>query len=269
MTACARTAPFHGHNLSDAWAKAFLKCFDSSGNDITLGIVSFDVNTSQEWRLENNDIREALDNQLGVCPDSTNPSNVETVAGTIFPESIWRRCDGDRQKLFAEYDKIWPSIKKCTVNRYGNYFRRLTAFGRPDDKSKVRQLEKIISYWNGGGRRHSALQAALFDPHQDHRPGPYLGFPCLQQLVFHPKGNNGSEGLEVVAFYANQILLQKAYGNYLGLYRLGEFMAGEMGLELSGVTCVASHLTLAKSGTTKGQLMPLVKILRRELSDEQ
>jgi hypothetical protein len=236
---------------------------------LTPGIVSFDVNTADESCLENETIRQALENQLGVCADSANPSKIETVAGTIFPEYIWKRCGGDRQKLFDEYDKIWPYLEKCTANRLGNYFRRLTAFGKPEDDHKVRQLEKIISFWNDGGRRHSALQASLFDPHQDHRAVPYLGFPCLQQVVFHTKGSNGSEGLEVVAFYANQILLEKAYGNYLGLYRLGKFMAGEMNLTLTGVTCIATHLTLGKSGTTKKELTPLIEILKRESSDEQ
>ena len=95
-----------------------------------------------------------------------------------------------------------------------------------------------------------------------------MGFPCLQQVVFHTKGSNGSDGLEVVAFYANQLLFEKAYGNYLGLYRLGKFMAGEMGLRLTGVTCIASHLKISNSGTTKGELSPLAEVLKRETSDE-
>ena len=90
--------------------------------------------------------------------------------------------------------------------------------------------------------------------------------------MFHTKGSNGLNGLEVMAFYANQILLEKAYGNYLGLYRLGQFMAGEMGLKLTGVTCIASHLTLfkkSKNGTTKKKLSPFVEILKREILNEQ
>jgi thymidylate synthase len=163
---------------------------------------------------------------------------------------------------------LWPAIKKCKNNRWGTYFRRLTAYGKPGNEDKVDQLEKILSTWDKGIRRHSAFQASVFDPYQDHRSTPYLGFPCLQQVVFHTNGSNGSEGLEVMAFYANQILLEKAYGNYLGLYRLGQFMAGEMGLKLIGITCIASHLTLGKSGTTKRELSPLVEILKRETVNE-
>lgn len=264
----SRTAPIHGHNLSDAWAKAFLSSFNSSGGELAPGIVSFDVDTGDNWELEIDSIRQALDDQLDIRKDSANTSNMETVAGTIFPETIWKRCGGDRKILFAEYEKMWPFIMKCKSNKWGTYFRRLTAFGKANEKVTVCQLEKIISFWNDGGRRRSALQAALFDPYQDFRNGPFLGFPCLQQLIFHPKGSNGSDGLEVMALYANQLLFEKAYGNYRGLYRLGKFMAGEMGLKLTGVTCMASHLTLCKSGTSKGDLMPLIEVLRREVADE-
>lgn len=270
MPACARANPLHGNNLSDAWAKAFVDCYDSSGNSIAPGIISFDVENTGDWELENSNIRDALEHQLGIQPGVTNPSNIETVAGTIFPEAIWRRCGQDRNKLFAEYRKLWPAISKCKTNKLGTYFRRLTAYGLPEieEDSKVNQLDEILSAWDKGIRRHSALQASVFDPYQDHRATPYLGFPCLQQVVFHTKGSNGSDGLEVVAFYANQILLEKAYGNYLGLYRLGKFMAGEMGLNLTGVTCIASHLTLAKSGTTKTELKPLIETLKQEVTHD-
>lgn len=269
MITDARIEPIHGRNLSDAWAQAFLKCHNATGSEISPSIVSFDVRDGEKWALENKEIRQAIDRQLKICSDKSNPCDVETVAGTIFPESIWKRCNGNRTTLFTEYEKMWPLVCKCVNNKRGTYFRRLMAFGDPKSKSKVCQLENIISFWNEGGRRRSALQASLFDPHQDFRDGPYLQFPCLQQLIFHPKGSNGSGGLEVMALYANQILLEKAYGNYLGLYRLGTFMAGEMGLNLTRVSCVASHLTLCKSGTTKKDLSPLVEILNRETVNEQ
>ena len=35
----------------------------------------------------------------------------------------------------------------------------------------------------------------------------------------------------MTGFYATQYVVERAYGNYLGLCRLGEFMAHEMGLK--------------------------------------
>jgi hypothetical protein len=153
---------------------------------------------------------------------------------------------------------MWPYVSKCRQNRHGTYFRRLSSFG-------TNQLKAVIETWHSGTHRHSALQSAIFDPAKDHSKARQLGFPCLQQVVFHPKGINGSEGMTVVAFYANQLLVEKAYGNYLGLYRLGKFMAGEMGLRLKGVTCIASNLSLGKHG--KKECQHLLSEIKRVLSD--
>ncbi len=267
MTTINTIIPIHGKNISEAWAYALVRCMDAGGRILAPGIVSFDVmDEDDSWKLETNEIRQALDKQLLACGIvSANQSNVETVAGTIFPESIWKRCCGDREKLFKEYEKMWPLISKCkrAANLRGTYFRRLTAFG----EKGTNQLKKIIDTWNKGIHRESALQAGIFDPIQDHREVRILGFPCLQQVVFHPIGTNGSEGMTVVAFYANQLLLEKAYGNYLGLYRLGKFMAHEMGMQLRGVTCIASKLSLSFKHDRKSRCLPLVKIIKRELPD--
>jgi len=259
-----------GRNLSEAWAKAFLACHSARGATIAPAVVSFGVREGDpNWTLELPDVREALDRQLDAFDvRSVGQSNIETVAGTIYPESIWRRCAGDRQELYRRYEAIWPRIKKCPANRYGVYFRRLTAFGQ--GKEKVNQLEKILDAWSVGCHRHSALHAAIFDPFQDHSASRQRGFPCLQQVAFHPHGGNGRDGLSVVAFYATQLLLEKAYGNYLGLYRLGKFMAGELDLRLVRVVCVASDLRRAdqKEGRGKERYQALAEALEGILSNE-
>ncbi|CAB1059154.1 hypothetical protein D1BOALGB6SA_3912 [Olavius sp. associated proteobacterium Delta 1] len=258
--------PITGQNLSEAWARSFLLSYNASSGIIAPGIVSFPVDENNpEWNLETPGIRDALEDQLdefGIC--SANQSNIETVAGTIFPESIWKRCRGDREALRETYLKMWPQIKKCKDNRWGTYFKRLISFS---DKG-INQLGAILNEWTRSNKkcRRSALQAGIFDPCRDHRPGPYLGFPCLQQVVFHPIGPKGRSGMKVVALYANQLLIEKAYGNYLGLYRLGKFMAGEMGITLKRITCIATNLKRSEN-RRKGDLAGLVSRLRKELPD--
>ena len=58
----------------------------------------------------------------------------------------------------------------------------------------------------------------------------------MQQVAFLPEGKNG---LRISALYPMHYLWGRAYGNYLGLINLGRFMAFEMGLELTGLTCIA------------------------------
>lgn len=261
--------PVHGRNLSTAWAKAFVKCWNAPGNVLAPETVCFDVDEENRfWELETLSVRCSLEKELsafGIC--SANQSNIETVAGTIFPESIWKRCHGDREMLFREYDKMWSQIQKCGRNRRGTYFRRLTAYGKPGDAKNVNQLKEILNKWESGNRCHSAMQAGIFDPYQDHIKSRIPGFPCLQQVFFHAHGANGVDGITVVAVYANQLLLDKAYGNYLGLFRLGRFMAGEMKLKLRGITCFASNLKLSDRSGKKRDCRHLCKALEKELAD--
>ena len=45
--------------------------------------------------------------------------------------------------------------------------------------------------------------------------------------------------LSLNAFYATQQLFVKAYGNWLGLCRLGTFVAGQTGLRFAELNCFA------------------------------
>ena len=61
----------------------------------------------------------------------------------------------------------------------------------------------------------------------------------MQQVAFTPLSNNE---LSITGYYATQYQFEKAYGNYLGLYNLGRFMAKQLGMELTQVVCMASVL---------------------------
>lgn len=174
--------PITGQNLSEAWARAFILSYESSDAALSTGIVSFPVNENDpEWKLETPEIRDALEDQLNRSDIlSANQSNIETVAGTIFPDSIWVRCCGDREKLFEKYDKMWPQIKKCKANRLGTYFRRLTSFS---DK-KINQLKKVLKAWDKNIHRRSALQAGIFDPCQDHRAKEFRLACCEDHEIY-------------------------------------------------------------------------------------
>jgi len=236
----------YGDNIPLAWAKAFLQCLETPEKVLHSAVVRIKVSDDSESN-DTQEIRKIVDTKLrSLLKQSRVQSIVETVAGTIFPESIWQLAKGDRHRFYEEYEKTLPFIRRKLVNRRGTYFQRMVAFPCNDDTT-INQLEFIINTWNKGNHRHSALQAGIFDPRNDHSDSRRLGFPCLQQVVFYPNGSNGKEGLSVVAFYATQTLAEKAYGNYLGLYRLGLFMAKEMRLQLKEVVCVAAALKLSDS----------------------
>lgn len=232
-------------NLSIAWAKAFLRVFDAGEiATLTVAIQGF----AEGKPMEVMPIREHLDDALGA---DRKKLSCHQVANTIFPISLWNP-QVDRQRLYERYLRIMPRVLRDSRNRYGVYFQRMIAYDHNEVyEGGMNQLEHIIQTWHGGNRRRSAFQAAIFDPRRDHSNQPLRGFPCLQQVAF---AQQGSDGLSVTGFYATQHIFERAYGNYLGLCRLGRFMAHEMGRQLTQVTCVASP---AKRDKTKRSLREL------------
>jgi len=228
-------------NLSEAWARAFLRVAQTKKRELGPLVVTVDTVFGVQERA---DIRGLLCAHLARC----NETPIDTVANTIFPMSLWNRSSS-RHVLFGRFDTIWPKMKKNLANRNGTYFRRFTAFG----EGKFNQIEHVLATWSQGNHRRSALQLAVFDPLIDHTHQRQRGFPCLHQVAVVP----GSDGLlTLTAFYATQTLFEKAYGNYLGVARLGQFIAQELGMVLAGITCVASLAMLTQSeGVNKNRIL--------------
>ncbi|MCC3496466.1 MAG: thymidylate synthase [Microcoleus sp. PH2017_15_JOR_U_A] len=216
-------------NLSHAWSRAFLHIIDHSGKEVSPLLITL-TGFTNGMPNEDQAIRDALDN----CLKINNEQSVHTVANTIFPASYWQRSNHNRNKLFDTYLDNLPRIQALEPhkNNRGIYFERLIAYGSGPNNGN--QLEYIISqYKSRSGVRRSMFQASIFDPARDHVHDPRLGFPCLQHVSFIPQ----KKSLILNAFYATQQLFNKAYGNYLGLCRLGDFMAHEMGISFERMNC--------------------------------
>jgi hypothetical protein len=120
-------------------------------------------------------------------------------------------------------------------NGRGLYFARMIGYSvNPKTGAKEKylgdhldyepnQLEFIINACKPGAQR-MALQASIYDPVRDQTEARQH-FPCLQHVTFVPDFARGT--LAVNAFYALQLLYVKAYGNWLGLMRLGAFVASQ------------------------------------------
>ena len=239
-------------NLSVAWGKAFLEVFEA--NEVSpLLVVIKDIDGGDPLELPS--MREALDHAL----EAEGKGLCHAVANTIFPNGMWNPEAG-REEFFERYLRILPRLRKYSGNRNGLYFERLISFGQKNGHgNEVNQLEHVIQTWNTGNHRRTALQASLFDPFKDHTHRRRLGFPCLQHVSF---ARSGKDGLAVTGVYVTQFMFERAYGNYLGLCRLGQFMAHEMGLKLDRMICIA---TPAKRDGSKSKLGPLARSIRASL----
>lgn len=218
---------FESTDLSEVWCQILDHVTNHSGYEIAPLVLSL------------TDFKESLELRGKLNQDLRNGKfdSVETVSETIFPDSIYKTVNYNRDDFYKVYiNDVLPRIKKIdNANARGTYFERLIAYQDSVKKENINQLEIIInSLLDINNKRRSKLQGSIFDPSKDHLKGPYQKFPCLQHVTFY-KSENG--GLILNSFYAIQYLYQRAYGNWLGLINLGKFVAKEANLEFERFNC--------------------------------
>ena len=218
-------------SISEAWLTSVALAANSPRHEVTN--LSVTINgLEHQGPQESPQVRGLLDGMLF----AKNKGSVNTVASTIFPASLWNP-QRPKEVLFERYLRAFPKIRKHRANRRGTYFERMINYPASNGES-FNQLKHVIETYGGGNHRRSALQASVIVPWRDLNNARQLGFPCMQQVSFLPTSANKS--LHVVGFYPHQYLFQRAYGNYLGLIRLGKFVAHEMHLTLTAMTCVST-----------------------------
>lgn len=247
-------------DLSLAWGQVLLQLMSPGVSEIsplTLSIHGFsDAGVVQET----SSIRFKLE-QLLINKQVT--IDIENVAFTIFPEEYWQLSNGDRREFFSLYRKAFIRIQDWNAkhNARGSYFQRLVDY-EGEDKG-YNQLAWILDEFDRSpSQRVSQFQATTFDPRRDQTRSAQLEFPCLQQISFIPMRDGM---LSMTAYYATQQIFRKGYGNYLGLCRLGAFMAGQMGLKLGRVTIFVGVAKM-DVGKTDPSLVEFAEHLRSIIS---
>lgn len=174
-------------------------------------------------------------------------NRLQTVANTIFPESLYRRYGA--KGVFQIYPaKVYPVLKKD--NRWGTYVHRMVR--RENSAGKVvNPLEKVIAALRteSGGRnsKRSRYELGMTEPFTDISIAdptlPFanqaIGGPCLSHLSF--KLDPASGQVRLIAFYRSHYYVERALGNLVGLARLLSFVANEVELEPGPLTCISSY----------------------------
>jgi len=252
-------------DLAAAWAKAYLHMRSVRNREIAPFAVSIH---SESGIVLPDTLEHPMVRALDAClkHDGEDYQPIEMVAFTLFPDRLWKLCGGDRQEFYREALRNLRTFAtwEPTKNRYGMYYGRLFGFGvnhktgrslgykaaKAMEEAGGNQVEHVIrqlkkSVQRGRTVARMQLQAATFDPLRDLTTSGQPSFPCLQHIAFNPDIENGN--LELTVFYATQQLYVKAYGNWLGLCRLGAFIAGQSGLKLTRFTCFANVQKMDKS----------------------
>jgi thymidylate synthase len=186
---------------------------------------------------ENPAIRTALDIALSSIKKKYP---VDITSLTIFPYKAWNRLGRPGCQQFSNrcVKHLLPRLRaRDRRNQYGTYFERMMAYSgtRTAGPRTVNQLQHVIELLKKPRRpRESALQISCFDPAKDHTGQPVRGFPCLQQIGI---ALDNDRRFSLNAFYPTQFIFDRAYGNYLGLCQLADFISHETNLTFSHLNC--------------------------------
>jgi thymidylate synthase len=196
-------------------------------------------------RMQADELMEAIGKQ-----------SIDTVRNTIFPYE-WAQDIPDPAELCDDYLKHYEDLKDLGSPR-GTYFGRMIAHPR-SDATVGNQLLKTIEKLNAarsGQRWTSRYEISIYSEYKD--AGITRSFPCMSHLAFHVEG----EELHCLATYRNHDLIDRSYGNWLGLAQLQGYLATTTGFVPGELAVAAGHAFVDLFGTQLARLREMHEAVR-------
>jgi hypothetical protein len=255
-------------NISEGWLAGLEALISANGHLVNL-VVTISNPLDEDVKIRG-PLDAFLDERRGW---KVQPSveRVSTVANTIFPQALYRSELGSKARRHLYEMTLMAKPVSRRRNRSGTYFERMVAW--PGPNGFVNQLDQAITRLKRdkkkGRRRGNIYEIGVSTPDGDDRFEPIdipvysagldnrtRGFPCLSHISL----TLFSGALHMTAVYRNHEFIRRAYGNYLGLGRLLNFLAAESGWVVGELTCVSSHAT-AEFGSSRGFGKTVIKKL--------
>lgn len=213
--------------------------------------------------LELHDMRGLLDKVLA----NAGSQSVDTVAQTIFPSALYSppafswhpdlapeavaELDTAADSLYDTYAELLPLLKTVHANKSGTYFSRMTTWPGKE-AGGTNQLRLRIAGLRrealNGRRTNNTLDIDVAaDGLETDVRGVQVyaptdkrtrGFPCLTHIDLTLLDGQ----LHATAVYRHQYLMEKAYGNLVGLGAVLQFLCQQGGCQLGELVV---HATLA------------------------
>lgn len=234
-------------SVSEAWHSAAAEARKVRHHKIYHLIVNIRNPTSEQA-----DVRRKVDELLAEC----DLQAVETVANTIMPAQL-ARLYTDHADLVERYRALYERLMRFPKNSWGTYFGRLVAYPvghdrRPPPVDQIGPIIKALTRERKVAAEYETAITVAGEASQDnhaeadaliHHPtrGAHgRGGPCLSYVSFQ----RDDRRVHATAHYRSQYLIERAYGNYLGLGRLLEHVATQAGLDVGRLTVVSGYAQL-------------------------
>jgi hypothetical protein len=241
----------HGATVSEAWLNA-VQVVDAAPERRLFHLVTrINDPVTEEPR-----IRAAADTLLR----DLDLAPIDTVANTIFPAQLAVTSAGPGE-LAQRYRRLYPTLRRLhKSNRKGTYFGRIVAHPATDgERDQLADLiERLNTELRTPGPKSARYEMNISGPGELAPPaevcpaaeltdgGPVhvyaagkdtspMGFPCLSFCSFQLDGDT----LHMIAQYRYQYLIERGYGNYLGLGQLLGYVCAIVGLRPGQLMIIA------------------------------
>lgn len=185
------------------------------------------------------------------------------VAYTIFPFKLYKPGTTTRDRLYRGYWLYFKETRRMQHAAWGTYFERMIRY--PTTSGNIDQLGIIIDNINNRNVNYRASHVLIIpEPNKD--INRIMGAPCLNYLTVQVENTDrdGQKTISLLAVYRNHDFRGRAYGNYLGLCKLLQYIATETHSNLGSITCVSSHANVPND---KRELLKIATLFLRQRGD--
>jgi thymidylate synthase len=226
-----------GDSFQAAWAKAIIALSNNHWKAWSVVVHIQDPSLLDQDKHE--EMRQfALDHKGVIEPNK--------VAYTIFPYKLYR-FGITKERLYKGYWKYFKLTRRMAHRGWGTYFERMIKYQTPN--GNVDQLGRIINNINNHKVNYGAAHVIIIpQPHRD--INKIMGAPCLNYITVQVEKADQSTGrktISLLAVYRNHDFRARAYGNYLGLCKLLQYVAAETNSNIGKITCISSHAEVLKN----------------------
>ena len=189
-------------------------------------------------------------------------------ANAIWP-SFFARPNRKSAEVFADMERYAiPAIKSACRNRHDSYVERLVAWRSVESAAPVPQLQNVLarikSEQRNSAPKSSSYEVSVYSPGLD---SGYMSFPCLSHLSFKYDHRRGL--LHLTALYRNHTYLSHAYGNFIGLGRLIQFVCRETETSPGELVSISTHADAEIGGGRKSRTCAAIARVRQILSERE
>ncbi|MEX2211367.1 MAG: hypothetical protein WD689_06350 [Gaiellaceae bacterium] len=182
--------------------------------------------------------------------------DIETTRNTIFPAS-WAARHPEPADLAAYYRERYTKdgLRGFSENDDGTYFGRIVSYPRSDADvveesadqlgESVRKLRVELAT---GQAKSSRYEINIYCERLDRSP---MSFPCLAHVSVHLHEGE----LHMQAIYRNEYLLERGYGNFLGLAELQQYIATAVDVPVGELLMTIGHAELDAPKTAIRELL--------------